>query len=45
MLLECRACDLALDGEEELHAAGIPSSWQLDNRDVEPADFYESGDE
>ncbi len=37
--LECRICDLVLDGEEQLRAAGLPTSWQL--ADVDPKDFYE----
>jgi hypothetical protein len=36
---ECHACDLALDGEVEIEAAGIESSWKLD--DVDVADFAE----
>jgi hypothetical protein len=38
--LECHACGLSLDGEDELRAAGVPESWQLD--DADPRDFYES---
>ncbi len=34
--LECRACDLVLDGEDELQAADIPFTWQLDDSEVEP---------
>ena len=37
--LRCRVCDLELDGEEELRAAGVPESWEID--DVDPADFYD----
>jgi hypothetical protein len=40
--LHCRVCDLELDGEEQLEAAGIEKSWHL--VDVDPADFYESDD-
>jgi hypothetical protein len=36
--LECRACELFLDGEEELDAAEVGFSWQLD--DVNSEDFY-----
>jgi hypothetical protein len=39
--VECRVCDLVLDGEAELQAAGVPGSWELDNADVDPSDFYE----
>jgi hypothetical protein len=35
----CRVCDLELDGEDELAAAGIEKSWTID--DVDPADFYD----
>lgn len=35
----CRACELELDGEAELAAAGIEKSWELD--DVDPKDFVE----
>lgn len=35
----CRACELELDGEEELAAAGIETSWELE--DVDAADFYD----
>lgn len=36
---ECRACELELEGEAQIEAAGIDSSWQLD--DVDPTDFAE----
>jgi hypothetical protein len=39
--IQCRVCALTLDGEEELRAAGVPTSWQLDSEDVDPGDFYE----
>lgn len=35
--LECRVCGLELDGEDELSAAGIEESWELEN--IDPADF------
>lgn len=38
--LECRICGLKLR-YEELGAAGIPDSWQLDQNDVDPDDFEE----
>jgi hypothetical protein len=38
--LRCRACDLELDGEDELRAAGVESSWDVE--DADPADFYEA---
>jgi hypothetical protein len=38
--LECRVCGLQLTGEE-LTAAGIPDSSQLDQNDVDPDDFEE----
>lgn len=37
--LECRACGLSIEGEEELSAAEVPPSWKLE--DVDPEDFYE----
>jgi hypothetical protein len=37
--LRCRVCDLELDGEDELEAAGLQRSWTLD--DVDPSDFYD----
>jgi hypothetical protein len=40
--LQCRACDLVLDGEEELVAAGVERSWHIE--DADPADFYEEDD-
>ncbi len=39
--LECRVCDLTLDGEEELAAAGFEASWWLEEDEVDPADFYD----
>jgi hypothetical protein len=36
--LRCRVCDLELDGEDQLRAAGIDESWDIE---VDPADFYE----
>jgi hypothetical protein len=39
--LECRACDLELEGEDELAAAGVPSTWTLPEDEVNPRDFYE----
>ena len=38
----CRVCDLELDGEEQLTAAGIEKSWTID--DADPADFSEDDD-
>jgi hypothetical protein len=37
--LHCRACDLELDGEEQLEAAEIERSWKIEDADA--ADFYE----
>ncbi len=37
--LYCRVCGLELDGEEQLSAAGVPTSWTLEDADA--ADFYE----
>ena len=37
--LHCRVCDLELDGEEQLDAAGIERSWKIEDADA--ADFYE----
>ncbi len=37
--LTCRVCGLELDGEEELEAAGVEKSWQIE--DVDPSDFYD----
>ena len=37
--LRCRSCDLELDGEDELRAAGVEGSWDIN--DADPADFYE----
>lgn len=34
----CAVCDLELDGEDELQAADIEESWEID---VDPADFYD----
>lgn len=39
--LECRVCGLYLKGEEELRAAGVPESWELDQEDVDSSDFEE----
>jgi hypothetical protein len=36
--LRCSACDLELDGREEMDAAGVGETWDLD--DVDEADFY-----
>jgi hypothetical protein len=36
--LHCRICQLELSGEDELQAAGVPSSWGLD---VDQSDFRE----
>jgi hypothetical protein len=41
--LKCNVCGLELDGEDQLRAAGIADSWQLE--DVDPADFYEADEE
>lgn len=41
--LSCSACDLELDGREELDAAGVGQSWVLD--DVDEADFYDHDQE
>jgi hypothetical protein len=35
--LECRACGLVLDGEDELRAADIPESWQIE--EANPGDY------
>jgi hypothetical protein len=32
--LECRACGLGLDGLEELRAAGLASSWEMEGIDT-----------
>jgi hypothetical protein len=37
--LHCRVCDLELDGEEQLEAAGIERLWKIE--DADPTDFYE----
>jgi len=39
--LRCRACDLELDGDDELRAAGVEKPWEIE---VDPADFYEEPD-
>jgi hypothetical protein len=41
--LECRACGLRLEGEVELAAADVPSSWKLE--DVDPDDFNQAVEE
>jgi len=41
--LTCRACGLELDGEEQLEAAGVEKSWQIE--DVDPTDFYDDDDD
>ena len=38
--LQCRACGLVLDGEEQLRVGGVPESWEI--ADADPADFYDS---
>jgi hypothetical protein len=38
--LKCNACDLELDGREELDAAGVGESWKLD--DWDEADFRDA---
>jgi flagellar hook-basal body complex protein FliE len=40
--LRCHVCDLELDGEEQLAAAGVEKSWTIE--DVDPADFYDEDD-
>jgi hypothetical protein len=40
--LNCRVCGLELDGDDELEAADIETSWELD--DVDTGDFYEPDD-
>jgi hypothetical protein len=37
--LVCRACELELEGQSELEAAGMEESWTLE--DVDPQDFVE----
>jgi len=37
--LRCRVCGLALDGADELEAAGLDTTWTLD--DADPADYFE----
>jgi hypothetical protein len=37
--LECRACGLVLDGQDQLTAAEVPESWEV--QDADPRDFYE----
>lgn len=39
----CKACELELDGQEEILLGGIEESWQLD--DVNPADFVDWDEE
>ncbi len=39
--LHCRACDLELDGDNELRVAGVENTSDID---VDPADFYEEPD-
>jgi hypothetical protein len=41
--LDCRVCGLELDGEEQLSAAGVPASWQIE--DAEPQDFYDADED
>lgn len=40
--LHCRVCDLELDGEDQLKAAGVEKSWPIE--DADPSDFYEEED-
>jgi hypothetical protein len=40
--LECKACGLVLDGEDELRAGGVDESWQIE--DADPRDFYPDPD-
>jgi hypothetical protein len=40
--LHCRVCDLELDGEEQLDAAEVERSWNIEDADA--ADFYEEED-
>jgi hypothetical protein len=35
--LKCHVCGLHLSGRDELRAAGLPESWEIE--DVDPADF------
>ena len=41
--LECRACGLVLDGQDQLMAAEVPESWEIE--DADPMDFYEPDDQ
>jgi hypothetical protein len=41
--LECRACGLVLDGQDQLMAAEVPESWEIE--DADPRDFYEPDEE
>lgn len=41
--LECRACGLVLDGQDQLMAAEVPKSWEIE--DADPRDFYEPDEE
>jgi hypothetical protein len=41
--LECRACDLVLDGQDQLTAAEVPESWEIE--DADRRDFYEPDEE
>jgi hypothetical protein len=40
--LECRVCGLELDGDDQLVAAEIEESWQIE--DVDPRDFVDDND-
>jgi hypothetical protein len=41
--LECRACGLVLDGQDQLMAAEVPESWEIE--DADPRDFNEPEEE